>query len=128
MTINPHNTSIILAEFNIKKGNEKNRIINSYQQYYKKHSYDEYKKENEKEIKENCEIKINDNKIPFCYFYKFSKNGKYTIKYIFKKYMTKLDYMFSECSSLTNLNLSNLLLIMLLILDGCSMDVHLYQI
>ena len=43
----------------------------------------------------------------FSYFYKFNKKGKYTIKYIFKKYMTKTNYIFRECSSLTNINLSN---------------------
>ena len=92
MIINPHNTNIILAEFNIKKDNEENRIINSYEQVYKENSYIGYKEENEneKEIKENCEIKINDNIIPFCYFYKFIKKGKYTIKYIFKKIYGKI--------------------------------------
>ena len=67
----------------------------------------EKEKENEKEIKENCEIRINDKIIPFSYIYEFNKKGIYNIKYIFKKNMTKLDYMFSFCSSLTNINLSN---------------------
>ena len=44
--------------------------------------------ENEKEIKENWEIRINDNKISFCYFYEFSKKGKYNILYSFKKHIT----------------------------------------
>ena len=35
------------------------------------------KYENEKEIKEKCKIKINGNVIPFAYFYKFDKKGKY---------------------------------------------------
>ena len=63
--------------------------------------------ENEEEIKENCKIKINDKIIPFSYFYKFDKKGKYNIKYIYKSKITKIDYMFSGCSSLTNINLSN---------------------
>ena len=41
---------------------------------------DDCKFENEKEIKENCEIKINDKIIPFNYFHKFKKKGKYKIE------------------------------------------------
>ena len=48
----------------------------------------EFKEElcNEKEIKENCKIRINNEIIPFSFFYKFKNKGNYTIKYIFKKY------------------------------------------
>ena len=66
---------------------------------------DEYK--NEKEIKENIEIIINDKNIPFTYFYWFKEKGKYIIKYIFNKYLTNTCFMFSGCLSLNNLNLSN---------------------
>ena len=45
--------------------------------------------------------------MPFSYFYKFKKKGKYIIKYKFKNYLTNTNYMFSNCESLTNLNLSN---------------------
>ena len=70
----------------------------------------EYKKEyeNEKEIKDNCEIRINGKFIPFTYFFKFYKKGKYTILYIFKNNITKINHMFYGCSSLTILNLSYL--------------------
>ena len=62
--------------------------------------------ENEKEIKENCLIKI-DNKInKFNYFYKFNK-GKYKVEYIFINKITKTDYIFQGCFSFTNINLSN---------------------
>ena len=99
----------ITAEFDIEEDDEEIRIINSYEQSYREGVFSKYEKEleNEKEIKENCEIRINDEIIPFFYFYKFNKKGKYTIKYIFKNNITKLDWMFSECSSLTNINLSN---------------------
>ena len=64
----------------------------------------EYK--NEKEIKE-CKIEINNIKIPFCYTYKFGVKGKYIIKYIFDKSLTKTNNMFSGCSYLIKLDLSN---------------------
>ena len=46
---------------------------------------DDYKYENEKEIKENCIIEINNKRIPFNYLYKFKEKGKFIIKCIFKK-------------------------------------------
>ena len=45
---------------------------------------EEWKFENEKEIKENIEIKINGKIIEFSYYYKFNKEGKYKIEYLFK--------------------------------------------
>ena len=62
---------------------------------------------NEKEIKENIEIKINGEIIEFTYYYKFNKEGKYIIEYSFKNNLTKTCYMFYDCNSLTNLDLSN---------------------
>ena len=61
---------------------------------------DDYKYENKKEIKEKCEIKINDKLIPFNYFYKFNNKGKYEIKYIFKEKIIKADDMFYGCNYL----------------------------
>ena len=58
-------------------------------------------------IKENCKIIINGKLIPFWYFHKFNKKGKYTIKYIFKKNMANTNYILYKCSSLANINLSN---------------------
>ena len=45
--------------------------------------------------------KIND------YDYKFLKIGKYNIQILFKSSLTNTNKMFSNCSSLTSLNLSN---------------------
>ena len=68
---------------------------------------DKYKKyKNEDEIKK-CEIKINNELIPFNYFYKFKSKGKYIIQYTFKNNINKTCFMFDGCSSLTNINLSN---------------------
>ena len=65
---------------------------------------EEYK--NEEEIKQ-CEIRINNELIPFNYYYKFKNKGKYQIKYSFNNYLTKTNHMFHGCSSLTKIDLSN---------------------
>ena len=109
---------------------------------------------NEKEIKENCELYLNENKIYFCYQYKFVGGGKYTFKIISKRPLININYMFmdcnkllsidlsnfntnnitnmssmfSGCSSLTSLNLSNFNIIMLLIWKLCSVNDLLYII
>ena len=103
----------IIAEINIKEEdiNENIRIINSYEEFSRSNreiideceNKDEYK--NEDEIKK-CEIKINNELIPFNYFYKFKSKGKYIIQYSFKNNINKTCYMFCGCS-LTNINLSN---------------------
>ena len=106
-------SNYIIAEIEIKEGdlNKNIRIINSFEQCKKEEEWededDDCKCENEKEIKENCEIKINDEIIPFSYFHKFSKIGKYKIQYSFKNNLTRLSCMFQGCKALTNMNLSN---------------------
>ena len=86
------NNNYIIAQFNSKKDNEQIRIISSYEQYYRENIVIKYEKEyeNEKEIKDNCKIIINNHIRPFGYFNKFNKIGKYNIKYIFKKNIIKL--------------------------------------
>ena len=61
---------------------------------------------NEDEIK-RCQIEINNELIEFNYFHKFKSKGKYIIKYTFNNVITKICFMFSDCSSLTNIDLSN---------------------
>ena len=84
------NKNYILAEINIKEYdiNKEKRIINSFDEY--KISYygwddEENIYKNEKEIKENCIIKIHNKIIPFNYLYKFKEKGKFKIEYSFKK-------------------------------------------
>mgnify|MGYP002626851517 CR=1 FL=1 len=104
---NINSDNYITAEIDIddKNVNKFVRIINSYEEsqgnYEKVNKY-----KNEKEIKQ-CEIRINNELIPFNYHHQFHNKGKYLIKYTFKKYLTNINYMFSECSSLININLSN---------------------
>ena len=89
----------IIAEFETKEDNQTIRIINSYEEARRENNRIIDKKEwyNEKEIKDNCEIRINDEKITFAYKYKFNKKGKYIIKYSFNKNITKINYLFRDC-------------------------------
>ena len=92
------NSNYIIAEFEIKGDNENTRIISSYEHCKNEKliiGLNDKKYENEKEIKENCEIRINDKIISFSKYYKFNEKGKYTIKYIFKKNIKNLNFMFS---------------------------------
>ena len=73
------------------------RILNCYEEAKKDHSYLK-DINNEKEIKENCELYLNENKIDFCYKYKFTKEGKNTIKIIFKKPLININCMFYSCN------------------------------
>ena len=84
------------------------RIINSYEEYMRnERPKDKLDKDrmNEKEIK-NCKIKINDELIPFNYFYQFKKEGKYIIKYELNNYLTKANDIFNKCENLIQVDLS----------------------
>ena len=107
------NKNYILAEINIEEKdiNKDIRIINTFEEYKRINEWDDeeddYKYVNEKEIKENCIIKINNNIIPFNYFYKFKEKGKFIIEYLFKNNIKNISFMFYECNSLKNIDLSN---------------------
>ena len=92
--INEEYKNNILGEININKEdlNKDIKIINSYEK---------------NEIKENVEIKINEKNIEFTNNYKFQKEGKYKIEYIFKNNLTNTSYLFYNCKSIIDLNLSN---------------------
>ena len=112
--INLISENYIIAEINISEEdiNKDIRIINSYEERIRHYNIrpikDEANKyENEKEIKDNCKIKINNNYIDFNYFYKFKEKGKFIIKYLFKNNISKVDYIFNECKLLINIDLSN---------------------
>ena len=110
MKISEDKGNVIIAKIYIenKDVNKFIRIINShenYMEYNGKASLQKYR--NEKEIKE-CEIRINNELIKFSYFHVFEKEGNYTIKFTFKNLLTKTNYLFSECSSVISIDLSNL--------------------
>jgi len=97
----------IIGELNTKEDEQYIRIINSYEESCRENKLTIHKEyENEKDIKQNCEIRINGKLIQFSYFHIFNKKDKYTILYIFKNNITKCNDMFRGCSSLTNINLT----------------------
>ena len=81
-----NNLNYIICEYLIKQKKENNQILNSYEEVKRKNPYRDWKNikaiENEKEIKENCEIYLNNKRIDFCYEYKFEKEDKNEIKII----------------------------------------------
>ena len=92
--------------------NKEIQIINSFENYkrlnnckIKEEKYLRY--ENEKEIIENVEIKINGKIIDFSYYYRFQNEGKYRIEYIFKNNLTKTNHLFYNCSNFIKFDLSN---------------------
>ena len=108
---NYSNNNYITAEIYISDYNADKdiRIINSYEQSKREFLTikGDYKNENEKEIQENCEIKVDDKIIPFSYFCKFKFKKKYKIIYTFKNKLKNINYLFYRCNFLINLNLSN---------------------
>ena len=62
---------------------------------------------NEEEIKEKYAIKINGEIIPFDYYHKFDKEGKFKIEYIFKDNLIKTNHLFYQCKYFTSVDLSN---------------------
>ena len=94
--------NLIKGEIYINKDdiNKDINIINSFENVKRKYYLKDEDDENEKEIKENIEIKINGKIIEFKYYYKFNKEGKYIIEYSFKNNLTKTCYMFYCCDKL----------------------------
>jgi surface protein len=108
---NKNNFIIAEIDINDKKTNKDIRIINSYNEYLRtgknsKNFTDDSRFYNENEIK-NCEIRISDFLIPFNYTHQFKSKGRYIIKYSFKNTINNASFMFGDCQSLTNIDLTN---------------------
>ena len=104
--------NIIIGEIKIspEDKNKNIQIINSFENIKRengiKDTEDDFKSANEKEIKENIEIIINEKKIDFSYYYKFEKDGIYKIQYLFKNKLSKTNHMFNNCKKITKLDFS----------------------
>ena len=99
------NINEIICEYNIKEDKEI-KILSCYEESKKKNEY-LIGINNEKEIRENCVLLFDENKIDFSFKYNFQNKGKYSMKIIIKKPLTNLNFMFYDFSSLTSLDLSN---------------------
>ena len=97
----------ILCKYNIEDLNQPIQILNYYYEEKTIFSWLWGNNDNKEEIRNNCEIYINNKKIDFTFNYKFSKKGINKINIKCKKDLTNMSYMFNKCSSLTSLNLSN---------------------
>ena len=114
-------------EIELNDINKDIQIINSFENAKKvanENYSDELNYQNESDIQDNIQIRIDGKLIEFSYFYQFEKKGKYTIKYSFKKDLTKINHLFYNCSNLTKLDFSNCILNNLTnicnIFNGCS--------
>ena len=101
----------IIAKIDIKDEdiNKNIKIINSYEEYLRTNPGKLILSDifnNEEEIKK-CEIKINDEIIPFNYNHQFKTKGNYTIKYSFKNNLKNAFLLFGDCKLITYINLSN---------------------
>ena len=104
--------NIIKAQIRISHDDINNniQIINSFENVEKNKiegTKKQTKYENKNDIKDNVEIRINNENISFVYEYKFSKEGNYNIEYIFKKKLTKINHMFYNCNKFITLDFSN---------------------
>ena len=103
---NQLNENYIICEYNINKEklSESIQLLNSYEEARKDDSFLKGI-ENEMELKNKCELYLN-NKIDFCLKYKFSSEGKYVIKLIFKEPLKNSNYLFYKCYYISSLDLS----------------------
>ena len=101
------NNNYIKCEYDIKEDlNDSIQILNCLD-LVKKNFPNMEGELNEKEIRENCEILLNESKINFSFKYQIIKKGKYTIKIICKQSLSNINKMFYDCSYITSLDLSN---------------------
>ena len=62
---------------------------------------------NKKDIENNCELYLNDEKIQFSFRIAFKKKGINKIKMVFNTQLTNLNFMFHNCKSLKSIDFSN---------------------
>ena len=101
--INKKNNFDCVFDINKDKINQKIRLFNYVKQYYR----NILNEKKEDEMTKYFEIYLNEKKIEFCFENKFQKKGKYKITIKCIKLLTSMANIFSNCSSLTSLNISN---------------------
>ena len=89
--------------------NKPMQILNCYEQVTQKfpNRYLGYSTNNDKELSENCELYLNNNKIGFHYEYQLQQKGENNFKILLKNTLTNINLMFSDCNKLLSIDLSN---------------------
>jgi len=90
-----------IYDIKITRLEEKIQLFNYIKQDYK-NNFNKNEKDNE-----YIEIYLNEQKIDFCYEYKFNNIGNNIIKLIYRRNLINIKKIFYDCSSLISLNLSN---------------------
>ena len=90
-----------IYDIKITRLEEKIQLFNYIKQDYK-NTFNKNEKDNE-----YIEIYLNEQKIDFCYEYKFNNIGNNIIKLIYRRNLINIKKIFYDCSSLISLNLSN---------------------
>jgi len=105
-----HKDNHIIAFYNINEhhkycdNDDKYNLLN----YYGNNSWEKNKELNNKiDFEESIDLYLENKKIEFPFKYNFEENKVYNVKIIINKTINNLSKMFSECCSLTSLNLSN---------------------
>ena len=102
----------IISQFEINDESFRyKRIINSYE--YEKETDEQITEWDSLDVKPNyaqiskCEIFINNEKIPFDYYYLFPNTGIYTIKYKFNTIINSTSFMFARCESMVSIDFTH---------------------
>ena len=99
------NKNEISYSINIEKDNLENEI--QILNYVKsKSNLFSFFYNNDNDLEKCFEIILDKEKIPFCWKYKFPKEGKYTIKFISNQLLWNMNHIFSECNFITYIDLS----------------------
>ena len=106
-TYNNSNNFIICEHIiNDSKLSHSIQILNSYEGALNNDSNLEGSN-NKNDIEKNCELYLNDKKISFSFKIKFTQTGKNVLKFVFKKPLSNLNFMFYNCKTVKSIDLSN---------------------
>ena len=104
-TVEPQN--YILCYYQIKSCdlNKSIQLINFFSKIHMNENYKNKGIDNENEIKNNCEVYFKGKKIDFSY--QFKEKDLYEIKILCKKPLKNINFMFSNCTSLSSIDFSH---------------------
>ena len=107
-----NSNNYISSQLTIKKGQDKSqRIINSFENFKRKHLYDWdwdniLAEKNEEQIKLS-KIYIDSRQVNFSYFHTFQEYGNYEIRYYFNEGINSINFLFINCECITSVDFSH---------------------